>query len=360
MPLDDFAAKAGINETTYKPVYWNACRYDGHLYALISTPASVALHYNKDAFREAGLDPDHPPQTLEEMDKDAELLEKRDDHGRLIRTGFLPTVPGWFVNVSYFWFGGSIWDDVHHKFTLTDPRVVDSFKWIQKYSKRLGKDAVNEFQSSNGNFDSPQNPFLAGTLAMTQQGPWMANYIINLNPSFEGLAPGEKDDVNALVAERRAKCHWAAAPFPSAVPGVKDCTYCSFDTLVIPRGAKHPKEAFEFMKYVNRQDVMEKLCNSHSKNSPLQAVSENFLQHHKNPYIDVFDGLASSPNAHGAPQIPIGPEVDAEIGVLVQKMALLDGEPEPELQDLQDRLQQKYDAFMDKQNARKALALQAH
>ena len=101
---------------------------------------------------------------------------------------------------------------------------------------------------------------------------------------------------------------------------------------------------------------MEKLCKSHSKNSPLADVSQNFLQHHKNPYIDVFEALSKSPNAHSLPQIPIYPEVDAEISVLVQKLALLDGEPEPELQALQDRLQKRYDAFMDKQKARKALA----
>jgi maltose-binding protein MalE len=151
--------------------------------------------------------------------------------------------------------------------------------------------------------------------------------------------------------------HWAAAPFPAwqydpTKPAPKDVTLCQFDTLVIPRGSKHPKEAFEFMNYVTQQRVMEKLCDSHCKNSPLEAVSEHFRNHHKNPYIDVFERLANSPNAHSTPQIPIFPEVNDELAVLVQKMALLDGDPEEELQKLQDRLQQKYDAFMEKQRAR--------
>jgi multiple sugar transport system substrate-binding protein len=50
MPLDDFAAHADppITSATYKPVFWNAIHYNGHLYALVSTPMSCALHYNTD------------------------------------------------------------------------------------------------------------------------------------------------------------------------------------------------------------------------------------------------------------------------------------------------------------------------
>lgn len=358
MPLDDLAKQYGIGPDTYMPVFWNACHYNGRLWALVSTPMAVALHYNTDEYREVGIT--RPPQTIAELDADAQRLEKRADpknpNSRLIRSGFLPTVPGWYVNFSYLWFGGSIWDAEHHRFTLTDPKVVKAFKWIRSYSERLKKDAVNEFQASTGNFDSPQNPFLAGTLAMTQQGPWMANYIINLNPAMDGLKERSEDDRYLPLDVRRARMHWAACPFPSDDPDLKNVTLCQFDTLCIPRGAKHPKEAFEFMAYVTSQPAMEKLCMSHSKNSPLQKVSDNFLNHHRNAYIDVFENLSKSPNAHATPQIPIYPEVDSEIGVLVQKLALLDAEPEPALAELQDRLQRDYDSFVEKQRARRTVA----
>ena len=49
-PLEEMAREHGIDASYYKPVYWNACNYDGHLYALISTPVVVALHYNKVEF----------------------------------------------------------------------------------------------------------------------------------------------------------------------------------------------------------------------------------------------------------------------------------------------------------------------
>ncbi|HEY1628981.1 MAG TPA: hypothetical protein VGF52_03925, partial [Tepidisphaeraceae bacterium] len=38
-PLDELAKAQGITEQTYLPVYWNGCKYDGQLYAMVSTPA---------------------------------------------------------------------------------------------------------------------------------------------------------------------------------------------------------------------------------------------------------------------------------------------------------------------------------
>src|SRR5438445_12323814 len=46
-PLDELAGACGINESMYKRVIWETCTYAGHLWALPTTPAGVALHYNK-------------------------------------------------------------------------------------------------------------------------------------------------------------------------------------------------------------------------------------------------------------------------------------------------------------------------
>jgi multiple sugar transport system substrate-binding protein len=362
-PLEDLAAEHGIDEFTYKPVFWNACHWDGHLYCLISTPATIALHYNKKIFQEnadtlraAGLDPDRAPRTIDELDAYAKALDKVGADGHIERAGYLPLEPGWYLIYTYMWFGGDIWNPQTQKFTLTDPKVVQSLKWIQSYSKRLGKDAMNDFRGgvSGGatNWASPQNPFFTGSVAMIQQGPWMANHILHFNPSMDGLQSGKQEDLRQPLAERLKRVQWVAAPFPSAAAGVNNITYAPFDTLCIPKGCKHKKEAFEFIAYVNRQDVMEKLCNAHSKNSPLRKVSPDFLEHHKNPYIQVFEDLANSPNARSLPQIPIMPEVGDELNNAAQSVALLESEPEAALQQAQERLQAKYDDFMQKQHAR--------
>ena len=106
---------------------------------------------------------------------------------------------------------------------------------------------------------------------MEQQGPWMSNYI-ETKPAFH-------EPVACLEGRREKKLPFHGAPQQLRVgrgalsvrrsrPRRRD-TMDAFDCLMIPRGAKHKKEAFEFMAYVNRQDVMEKLTAMHCKNSPL-------------------------------------------------------------------------------------------
>ena len=327
LPLDEMAAAHGITSATYKKVFWDECRYNGHLYAVISTGLNVALYYNTAQFTAAGLDPNHPPQTIAELDADAKRLDVIDPSGNIVVAGYLPTEPGYTIQYTPFWFGSSYWDDTNHRFNFTDPRVVDAFKWVQSYPRRLGKGSVSTYHSGAGNFDSPQNPFFAQTLSMEQQGTFFARFIKNNAPELND--------------------HWAAAAFPSNDPSLKDVTYCSSDVLVIPRGAQHPKEAFEFLAYMTRQDVTEKLANLHGKISPLAKVSDNFIQHHSNPFIRVFDRLASSPNAHATPPVPMIPEVNEELKSMVDQLSLLQVTPEQGLQQAQDHLQKKYDDLME-------------
>lgn len=323
-PLEDMAREHGITEGYYKPAYWKACNYNGHMWGLVSQPAAVALLYNKRIFQEragalraAGLDPTRPPETIAELDRYATALDvwETDSSGRkkLVQAGYIPMEPGWYVPFTSIWFGGTAWNANTRAINLLDPSVVAAYDWIGSYSARLGQDAVGDFQAGFGNFNSPQNAFLAGKVAMVQQGPWMANYIENLNPSMNRWKMSKEEERRLPFEQRKQNYEWAAAPFPSAIPGAKDVTYITFDVLVIPRGSRHKKEAFEFIAFVNRQEEMEKLCSMQCKNSPLARVSESFIANHPNPYVDVFERLAASPNAVPTPQCPIARELEAEL-----------------------------------------------
>jgi hypothetical protein len=140
--------------------------------------------------------------------------------------------------------------------------------------------------------------------------------------------------------------HWAVAPFPSAVPGLDDVTTAELDVMVIPRGAAHPREAFEFMAFVQRQDVMERLTAAQCKHSPLARVSESFIRKHPNPYVDVFDHLARSPHAWSTAPIPIQAQVTDELTVVGQRVSLLEETAENALRASQMRIDGKLDQYL--------------
>jgi ABC-type glycerol-3-phosphate transport system substrate-binding protein len=350
-PLDKLAKEAGIKAEDYIPVYWKQCRHHDFLWALPSTPWSAALHWNKKLFREAGLDPEHPPQSLDELEKMSERLtiveikrggklvrirypdltdqEKSAKDFKLVQVGHDPQQPGWWMPIWVYWFGGRLWDG-ERRITANDPGNIQAFEWFREQSEKYGVDNRRGFGASFGNFNSPQNPFLTGQVAMTFQGVWMYNFIDKYAPQLE----------------------WGAAPFPA-----KDArkyplvTLAESDVLVIPKGARYVKEAFEFIRYVNTQGPMEKLCLGQRKFSPLVKVSDGFIQNHPNRYIRTFIELANSPNAHYMPRLSVWTEYNDEMNVAVDQVTALTTTPQAALDLVQQRMQWRLDRVMRRWDA---------
>jgi ABC-type glycerol-3-phosphate transport system substrate-binding protein len=335
MRLDDLCQEYGIREDQYIPAYWKINTYQGHIYCLPTTPADTALHYNAEMLRAAGFDPSRPPQTLQQMDDMAAKITRK-ENGKIVVSGFLPAEPGWWNWAWGCYFGGKLWDG-STKVTANSPENIAGFEWVQNYSKKYGPAELQTFKSGFGNFSSPQNAFMEKQVAMELQGVWMFNFVNKFAPGLPMMA--------------------APFPHPENRPDLANVTIVDADVLVIPRGAKHPKEAFEFMAYVQKQEVMEKLCLSHQKNSPLRNVSDNFWKQHKNPYIRLFDKLAYSKNAVTTPRTGIWTEYQGEMTAAFDSIALLQKTPKQALDEVNERMQKKLDQYLLRLKARKAAGL---
>ncbi|MGV3614135.1 MAG: ABC transporter substrate-binding protein [Fimbriimonas sp.] len=322
--LDELAAQNGISRDQYIPVFWDMGVIRGKLYALPSAPASIALHYNKALFRKAGVDPEKPPKTMEELAAMADKLVQRKD-GKIAVSGFLPTEPGWWNWMWGSFFGGRLWDG-EGKITINEPDSVKGFEWCQTFAKKYGAKQLQSFRSGFGNFSSPQNGFMAQQVAMVPQGVWMYNFITMYNPKLE----------------------WNAVPMPHPKdrPDLAEPTIADEDVLCIPRGAKHPKEAFEFIKFVQSQKGMELLCMGQKKFTPLRKVSPEFLAKHPNPYIEEFIDLCYGKNVFTTPKLGIWPEYLSEINAAFDFVMLNEKTPQQAMDDVQKRVQPMLDTYL--------------
>lgn len=333
-PLDDLCRESNLGAKDFLPAYWDLCTHRGKVFAMPTTPASVALHWNRKLFKEAGLDPDRPPKTLDELDAMAEKLTKRDATGKIVQTGFLPAEPGWWNWGWGYWFGGKLWDG-NERVTVPTPENLRAFNWVKGYVHRYHPKDLSVFQAGFGNFSSPQNAFLSGKVAMVLQGVWMANYINDYNPSMD----------------------WDAAPFPYPAdrPDLANSTAVGLDVLSIPRGAPHPREAWEFIKFVESQEGMELLCNGQWKHSPLSHVSPEFYKKHRNKRIKLFYDLAAGKNTFRWPKVGIWREWNDEMTAAFQKLWNEDDtKPEDVLQYVQNRVQPKLSQYLEATRARYA------
>lgn len=321
--LSQMAKEAGLTENYYIKGYWDEVTYKGGLWALPSTPASVALHVRSDLVPAEYATPETFPKTLEGMDELAKKITVRGKKGELIRAGFLPSNPGWW---NWAWpglFGGKLWDG--EKPTVNTPELLRAYKWVGKYAGWYGAKAVTNFQSGFGNFSSPQDPFMEGKVAMEPNGPWKAKYIMVYKSNVPWFA--------------------VPLPYPKDRPDLANHTILAMDVLTIPRGAKHPKEAFEFIRFVQRQDVMEDLCSSHGKNSPLNKVSEHFFNTHPNKYIRLFDKLARSPQAVNIPKIGMYNTIASEVSNAFTSVNSGIATPKKALEDAQERVDLLWDKY---------------
>lgn len=326
-PIDNRMAKAGLRVEDYLPAVMNCCRYEGHTWGLPLTPATLALFYNRKLFREAGLDPDRPPETIGELDAYAEKLTQRDPQGKILTLGFSPDIPGWWNHLWGFWFEGSLWD-ADSGITVSTQSQLAALQWAQAYFKKYGVRELDRFKAAAENFDSPQWPFFSEHLAMVIQGVWTSNFIGRHAPHLD----------------------WGVAPFPSASTGTGTVTFLQCDLLVIPKGCLHPDGAWEFVRFTQKPENLEKLNTLHHKFSPLTDVSAKFYREHPNPHIRLFRELATTGQIHVAPPIPRFSELQRWMIHSFNQVCKSGSDPVEVLQEAQAEVQKGYNRALQQWN----------
>ena len=95
VPMQAFIDRDKFDTADFEPAVINYYKYQDKLQSMPFNASSAILYYNKDAFKEVGLDPDKPPTTFTEVADAAKKLTKKDASGNTVRYGFGPSIYGW-------------------------------------------------------------------------------------------------------------------------------------------------------------------------------------------------------------------------------------------------------------------------
>ena len=71
----------------FYPAFMENSQTGGKTWGIPFQRSTIVLYYNKEMFKEAGLDPNHPPATWKEMAEYAQKLTKRDASGKVTQWG---------------------------------------------------------------------------------------------------------------------------------------------------------------------------------------------------------------------------------------------------------------------------------
>jgi sn-glycerol 3-phosphate transport system substrate-binding protein len=95
VPMQAFIDRDKFSTSDYEPAVINYYKYQDKLQSMPFNASTPILYYNKDAFKEVGLDPAKPPVTFTEIAEAAKKLTKKDAGGTTTRYGFGPSIYGW-------------------------------------------------------------------------------------------------------------------------------------------------------------------------------------------------------------------------------------------------------------------------
>jgi sn-glycerol 3-phosphate transport system substrate-binding protein len=92
VPVQELAEQAGYSFDDLNQKLVDYYTVDGVIQSMPFNVSAPSLYYNKDAFAEAGLDPENPPQTLEEIREAAEQIT-----GESAEYGFVASIDGYLI-----------------------------------------------------------------------------------------------------------------------------------------------------------------------------------------------------------------------------------------------------------------------
>lgn len=146
VPITDVASSADDQEwlNGFYEGFMKDARLDGKTYGVPFQRSTPVLYYNKDAFKEAGLDPNAPPKTWEEMISVGKKLTKRDDNGNVTQWGTrIPTLglgAAWIYGGLVISNGSQLSEDNGIDVNIDTPEALSALNFL----KRLPEEGVME------------------------------------------------------------------------------------------------------------------------------------------------------------------------------------------------------------------------
>lgn len=180
--LQQYITDSGLDTSVFFPTTLDSCMYEGDLYALPYNTDTRVLFYNKEHFREAGLDPEKPPTTWEEVARYNEMLTIIGDDGVAQRIGYSTRIGETFPWILGWSFGAELWNDDGTP-NMNSPEMLEALNYAIMIQEQVGAsavDSVNESQMSSG-----IDPFIAEITSMKVGFNGFYNNIATDNPDLD-------------------------------------------------------------------------------------------------------------------------------------------------------------------------------
>lgn len=203
---------------------WIEVTSGGSRYGVKNHHTTFGLFYNKDLFREAGLDPEAPPENLAEFRNVMEVIA--DELGPDILGFAFDQDAGYLVNFFANAETPSLLEN--GEIAIDTPEVRESLQILQEIA---GNDWAL-IAEPGASYQNARRAFIEGSVAMMLSGPWDLANLANNAPEMDyGIA------------------------VPPHLAGVEPRTIVAGTAIGIPAGSEHPDLAWELLTRLTALDI---------------------------------------------------------------------------------------------------------
>ncbi len=229
--LDDYVKRDKFEMKRFFPATVDeAMGLDKKLFGIPRSTDCRLLYWNKDLFREAGLDPEKAPATWDELRQAAIRLSKRNAAG-FDRIGFHTEEGQSHYHLFAWQAGGGFQTPDGKRATLTQGPNQEGLEFMTAMMKDIGTwDAVKAYRDGWGK--DGQQAFLIGQLGMVYQ---TNNYL-------------------STIARFRPDMKFGAAQPPSRRAGDKPMTWSGGFSFTIVRDSKDQDVTWELVKFLSSEE----------------------------------------------------------------------------------------------------------
>ena len=278
--LDGYVEKSEvISPDNLVPGLYNAGRFEGTQYALPMACAAMVMYFNKDMFREAGLDPQTPPKTMEDLQAAWAKLIKKDDKGNITQYAQAIAVKATVPMIPVFMWANGAEYIVDGKSALDSPQAVETMALLAQ----AFADGVSPVGLTGQEAD---NLFAAKKAAIEFNGQWAI-------PGFRGAG------IDLGIAE-----------VPSGNGGHK--TWGGDTILCMSADSKAKEAAWTFMEYFNNVEAQTKWSLGVGFIPTRLDMADNQTLLSSNPDITIFMKSSTYADIFMSDQ-PLSSRIDQEI-----------------------------------------------
>lgn len=188
IPIDDYVQASGIDpDAIFYSGEINNQRWQGQLYSfpLPTGGGNTGQYfYNKTVLAEAGLDPETPIATWQELTAAAQAITQKDDIGLTVMGASLGSGPVGFGSWLYTNAGQFVSDDAH-TIQFHEDAGIQTLEWMVDFTNEIngGIDNTNEFLAGTSD-TSADHPYYNETLGFLFTGVWQFGHLQATDPDM--------------------------------------------------------------------------------------------------------------------------------------------------------------------------------